>query len=94
MAVLSLEHHEDLVARLDGARNPDRPHWITVSRGTADAGGPNAAQAHDLSVYARTAAAVDGSPDPGLARWRAGLEPFLAAPGVTATEMQITGRRQ
>jgi hypothetical protein len=94
VAVLSLEHDEDLIARLDGAANPDRPGWVTVSRSTIPAGGaPDPSTAHDLSSYARTAASVDASADPGLARWRSGLQPFLGGPGVTATGLEVTGVR-
>jgi hypothetical protein len=42
--VLSLEHTDDLVPRLDGVANPDRPNWVTVSRpATALAAGLGAA---------------------------------------------------
>lgn len=94
VAVLSLEHDEDLVPRLDGRPNPDRPGWVTVSRSTATTGGPPGALiAHDLSAYTRTAASVDAAADPGLVRWRSGLRPFLAGPGVTATGLEVTGVR-
>lgn len=40
IAVLSLEHSQDAVPRLDGAPNPDRSTWVTVSRdlGATDSG--------------------------------------------------------
>jgi hypothetical protein len=95
VAVLSLEHDEDVVPRLDGVVNPDHPGWLTVSRATTPAGGtPSPAVAHDLSTYAATAAAVDDATEPGLARWREGLRPFLAGPGVTATGLEVTGVRE
>ena len=94
VSVLALEHDEDLISRLDGTPNPDRPRWVTVSRSTTAAGGaPSPSIAHDLSTYTSTAAAVDIATDPGLARWRSGVEPFLDAPGVTATGQEFTGRR-
>jgi hypothetical protein len=94
VAVLSLEHDEDVVPRLDGDHNPDRAGWVTVSRSTTPEGGrPSPGVAHHLGSYARTAAAVDVDPDPGLARWRDDLRPFLAGPGVTATGVEVTGER-
>jgi PGAP1-like protein len=95
VSVLSLEHDHDLVPRLDGAANPDRAGWITVST-AAEAPGESAdaVRSHDLGSYARTAAAVDASADPGLVAWRAGLAPFLAGDGVTATQLLVTGQRQ
>jgi len=88
VAVLSLEHDHDLVPRLAGAANPDRAGWVTV-RAAAEPPGhpPDAALSHEATGYADTAAAVDASPDEGLRRWRAGLEPFVAGDGVTATEI-------
>jgi hypothetical protein len=56
-------------------------------------GPPDAAASHDLVAYADTAAAVDASSDSGLLRWRAGLAPFLAGPGVTATQQLVTAER-
>jgi hypothetical protein len=94
VTVLSLEHDEDVVPRLDGAPNPDRLGWLTVSRSTTVPGSaPDPASAHDLSSYTRTASEVDTSRDPGLVRWRSGLGPFLAGPGATATGLEVTGRR-
>jgi hypothetical protein len=94
VAVLSLEHEHDLVPRLAGASNPDRPDWVTVTARAEPAGAPpDAALSHDLGSYLRTAAAVDASDDPGLRRWRAGLAPFLGGTGVTATRVVVTPAR-
>jgi pimeloyl-ACP methyl ester carboxylesterase len=105
--VLSIEHSDDLVPRLDGAQNPDRPGWVTVSRpatdlpqppgpgsepSTADAH-PRLAVTHDAAGYARTAARVDASADPSLLAYRAELTPFLDRPGATAVSWDVTGRR-
>jgi hypothetical protein len=84
--VLSLEHTDDLVPRLDGSANPDRSKWITVSA-PAPAPADAAARsepllAHRGELYRSTAERVDRSSDPSLAVWRAGLVPFLdPAPG-------------
>jgi pimeloyl-ACP methyl ester carboxylesterase len=52
--VLSLEHDDDLVPRLDGAVNPDRSGWVTVSRpvtalGGNTSGGPSGGSSADLA---------------------------------------------
>jgi pimeloyl-ACP methyl ester carboxylesterase len=76
--VLSLEHTQDAVPRLDGQPNPDRATWVTASRDLADAEADTASQAHDTRLYVDTAALVDGSADPSLATWRASSEVFFA----------------
>jgi len=94
VAVLSLEHDHDLVPRLDGEPNPDRAGWVTVSAAAEPPGGaPDAVSSHEAARYADTAAAVDASSDEGLRRWRAGLAPFVAGDGVTATAVLVTGER-
>jgi hypothetical protein len=83
--VLSLEHREDLVPRLDGAVNHDRPNWVTVSA-PAPAPAPAQAQAqareplwaHSLDLYQQTADRAARSPDPSIVTWRAGAAPFLS----------------
>ncbi len=77
--VLSLEHEQDAVPRLDGAVNPDRKDWVTVTRdlerdpsGVRTAGG-----AHSVDEYAETAAAVDSSSAPSVVTWREGSRPFF-----------------
>lgn len=78
IAVLSLEHTQDAVPRLDGVRNPDRATWVTVSRDLDGAGVDRTSRAHDTRLYATTAGLVDGSTDPSVATWRAGSAPFFA----------------
>jgi hypothetical protein len=91
VAVLALEHDDDLVPALDGAPDPDRPDWVTVRRRPVHGRSPSAA--HDVGAYVDTARLVDGSGDPSLQRWLEGLRPFLAAPGVTGTTVAVVGRR-
>jgi hypothetical protein len=77
--VLSLEHHQDPVPRLDGQPNPDSRHWVTVTRDLADdPGARSAAAAHDGAEYTRTAALVDASSDASVVRWRESARPFFA----------------
>lgn len=102
VAVLSLEHTEDLVPVLDGAANPDRASWTTVRRDVLDPveGDPQVRAdfeqrplaPHDPVGYVRTGREVDLSGHPSLMAWREAAEPFLAAPGVTvsATEWVAT----
>jgi hypothetical protein len=75
--VLSLEHIQDAVPRLDGQPNPDRASWVTVSRELADDEAHTASQAHDTTLYIATAALVDESDDPSVATWRASSEHFF-----------------
>jgi hypothetical protein len=85
VSVLSLEHRQDPVPRLEGQPNPDRRGWVTVTRDLR--GGPvhTAGRAHATSEYARTAALVDASADPSSAAWRQGSSRFFAQPsGATA----------
>lgn len=86
--VLSIEHDDDLVPRLDGRANCDRPNWVTVS---ASAPVETLASANDRSepliahrqeLYQQTAARVDRSIDPSITDWRKGVSPFLDRPQV------------
>lgn len=77
--VLSVEHRQDPVPRLEGRPNPDRAGWVTVSRDLDGTAGPRegASAAHRSERYVKTAAAVDESGDRSLAGWRAGSEVFF-----------------
>lgn len=83
VAVLSLENAQDPVPRLDGATNPDRMSWTTVTRdlsGDPDSGGHPFA-GHAATEYAETAAAVDAlraGRSASVDAWRTGAAPFLA----------------
>jgi hypothetical protein len=91
ITVLSLEHEQDAVPRLDGADNPDRPTWTTVTRdptgvpmrkgGSVDA----IMESHGTAIYADTGQLVDSSPEPSLAATRASLDPFLTNDASAAT---------
>ncbi len=92
--VLAVEHSDDLVPRLDGTANPDRPGWVTVSRQATPAGtGIDVEQTHAASTYQDTLALVDHSTDPTLAAWRAGLGEFLDRPGAAAVSVNVVGTR-
>jgi hypothetical protein len=92
--VLSIEHTDDLVPRLDGSANRDRPNWITVSAAasTVDLSAADRAEpllAHRIELYGRTAERIDRSTDRSLRHWRAGLAPFLDAPGRSAVGWDV-----
>lgn len=75
--VLSIEHHQDPVPRLEGDRNPDRPDWTTIGRDVGDQPGVdvNPFAAHHGALYAQTAGLIDH--DPRLAGVRADFGQFL-----------------
>lgn len=84
--VLSLEHRQDPVTRLDLVANPDRPNWVTVTRDLPDATGlfgtGGDAHPHGAITYRDTArlaaqAAASGS-SPSLEEWTASAAPFFA----------------
>ncbi len=90
--VLSIEHSDDLIAKLDSAQNPDRGNWTTVSA-PAPGAHDDPLRAHDLTGYERTAALVDASPDASIRAWTSGAQGFLAGPDGTATSWTIPVRR-
>jgi hypothetical protein len=94
ISVLSLEHVQDVVPKLDGADNPDRPNWTTVTRELSDAEGTLDGQrgpgaAHSVPNYSMTGSDVDASDDPGIEQWRHDQEQFFDGPA-TATSYQIS----
>jgi hypothetical protein len=94
VSVLSLEHSQDVVPKLDGTDNPDRPNWTTVTRELSDAEGTADGQrgpgaAHSVPNYAVTGSDVDASDDPGIEQWRRDQEQFFDGPA-TGTSYQIS----
>lgn len=84
VSVLSLEHRQDLVPMLDGARNPATADWVTVRRDLDDPeGARRATSAHENLRYVETARMLDRQlfDDPSLRAWRAGASDFLGGPG-------------
>lgn len=80
--VLSLEHLQDPVPRLDGSSNPDRPSWTTVRADLREREAPTSALAsHGSSPYLTTAQQVDSfiatHQSVSLDAWAAGAAPFL-----------------
>lgn len=81
VAVLSIEEEQDLVPKLDGAANPDRPNWVTVTRdldeGSPTERGRTIDAAHSLENYQQTARSIDRSDDSSVKHWRAGNSSFF-----------------
>lgn len=90
VSVLSLEHEQDIVPMLDGAANPDRPHWVTVRRdlppGATDE--EPVLASHGTDRYLTTAELVDSSTDPSIEAWRQANADFLTGKA-TPTRYQI-----
>lgn len=94
--VLSIEHTDDLVPALEGAPNPAREHWTTVST-TAPTGGPwddDAVPAHSSAAYAETAHRLDSSEQASVAAFRTGLAVFLDRPGASVVSHDVVAVRQ
>jgi hypothetical protein len=77
VALLSIEHEEDLVPAAGGAGHPS-PERVTVTRSVLDPDREYAASvpAHELGRYRRTAALVDGSAEERLVEFRALVDEF------------------
>lgn len=91
--VLSVEHVQDLVPRLDGAVNPDRAGWTTVRVDLGEAVS-RASQAHDSQRYAQSSLAIDrliaAGHEPSLTQWAVTAAPFLSAAGpVAVTDVRL-----
>jgi hypothetical protein len=104
VSVLSVEHAEDLVTVADGADNPDRPGWTTVTRHLLDpADGDDVVQAavaedpfaaHRPEPYQATAERVDASRDPSVLAWKRSVCRFLDAPGATSSATDWVAERE
>lgn len=94
VSVLSLEHDQDIVPKLDGADNPDEPNWVTVHRELSDAEGTVDGQrgpgpAHQTLNYRTTGADVDASDSETIKLWREQNAQFFNE-SATAARFQIT----
>lgn len=88
--VLSVEHADDPVPRLDLTPNPADASWLTI---VAPAGTrPLDLARHRLSAYVDTVRVVEGSPRgtvAGLDAWQASAGAFLGAPVRTVSEVVV-----
>lgn len=84
--VMSLEHNEDPVARLDGTANPDRSNWTTVHADApllaSDNGvAPGIAGAHNADRYAKTAASASVVGNASVDAWQDSAKDFFTGNG-------------
>lgn len=86
VSVLALENRGDVVPELDGRDNPTRASWITAR---TDHGAASVLAKHSLDAYLAGARDIDADPDPSLADWRAGAQPFFDAEQVSTTVFQV-----
>ncbi|WP_147919041.1 hypothetical protein [Ruania zhangjianzhongii] len=76
VAVLHVEHRDDLVSGLENSPNPVEGGRVTVRRDLAasglpvDAGVTSVTESHDMPAYTRTGVMIDRSGDPALDSWR------------------------
>jgi pimeloyl-ACP methyl ester carboxylesterase len=84
-SVLSLENSTDIVWAADGAPNPDRANWITVThdlRASEDpldrAAAASFVGSHEPATYVRTAGEFDATAAPSALAWRDANAMFLA----------------
>lgn len=97
VSVLSLEHEQDIVDKLEGRDNPERPNWVTVTRKLSDAEGTengvrDLVAAHSALTYSSTGHDVDVSTSETIRRWRQQNAAFFSdGPEVaTAVRYQIS----
>ena len=88
--VLSVEHTDDPVPRLDLTPNPASSSWVTVRapRGTA----PVDVASHRLEGYVQTLGVAESAPRgtvPGLDAWQASAGAFLGAPVRSVSEFEV-----
>ncbi|HWS57825.1 MAG TPA: hypothetical protein VN257_04740 [Actinotalea sp.] len=91
--VLSIEHADDPVPRLDLTPNPAGPSWTTV---VAPAPGlPVDVDRHRLAAYVQTVRVAEGAPRgtvAGLDAWQATAGAFLGAPVRSVSEVVVARR--
>jgi hypothetical protein len=73
LAVISLEHSNDVVPALSGKTNPIEVNWATASRHVEVLTGETILKAHQIDQYQETAALADQSTDTGLVRMKTRL---------------------
>jgi hypothetical protein len=94
VSVLSLEHRQDAVPRLEGEHNADRRSWVTVTRDLGGSGVGTASASHSAARYRETAALADASGSRSVRAWRTGSSAFLTgdAHGTPTVRDYVVGR--
>lgn len=76
--ILSIEHDQDPIPRLEGEANPERSSWITVNRDVSDVmSEPSAFGSHSGRLYSDTGMRVDASEDVSVRSYLEGAQPFF-----------------
>jgi hypothetical protein len=91
VSMLSVENHNDVVAHLDAADNPDTPNRTTVS---FDDDHGSILENHSLPTYATAARALDASTDPSVVAFRNGATAFLGGSGRSMSSLVYEVRRR
>jgi pimeloyl-ACP methyl ester carboxylesterase len=93
VSVMSLEHSQDVIPKVDSAANPDRANWTTVTRDLEAGDGPETfGNAHAADRYSATGALVDGSVEESISAWRRDNAVFFSAGGPLEAETFEIGR--
>lgn len=98
VSVLSLEHEQDIVPKLEGRGNPDRSNWVTVTRELPETENTEGGRtgdlvaAHSVMSYTTTGHDVDGSTSETIRRWRDENAAFFddCPEGASAARYQIS----
>ena len=88
--VLSVEHGDDPVPRLDLSPNPDRGSWVTLR--TPGRGPPVDLGSHALEGYVATLRVAEGAPRgtvAGLDAWQASAGGVLGRPVRSVSELRV-----
>ena len=94
VSVMSLEHEQDVIPRLDGADNGDAANWTTVRRERRRRGSPPLAAAHATDAYQRTGGLVDQDSSGSVTAWRERNGVFFADTGAATAERYGVTRDQ
>ncbi len=93
VSVMSLEHEQDIIPRLDGSDNSDAPNWVTVRRDLSGDSAPALSAAHDTEQYRATGGLVDDSDSGSAAAWRERNAAFFAGSAPVTAEQYTIERR-
>lgn len=88
--VLSVEHTDDPVPRLDLTPNPASSSWVTVRAPCGSA--PVDVRSHRLDRYVETLGVAEAAPPgtvPGLDAWQASAGAFLGTPVRSVSEFEV-----
>lgn len=94
VSVMSLEHEQDVIPRLDGADNGDVAQWVTVRRSVDGEVEPSLSEAHETTAYQRTGGLVDQDSSGSVAAWRERNGAFFTDTGAATAHRYAVTREQ